>query len=340
MSDSSKYIFDKVFVPGEPHPDDVAASMIEPGDVPAYSQNQVDEMLAAARNEGVTEAIASAKHDTSAYTAQTLEYITQEMTRLGTFQDSVVRAIHKEAVELARIIALKLARGLMTREPMTEVSALISDMLRQFSVIGAAPRLVVYVNALLLDSISAEIAKLTAVNAFSGEIIVLEGEGFGPTDCAIEWAEGGAIRDVEMLEQEITQTVDRYLAAIEAGAGQDIGMVELADDDPAIESLAEQPAPLEALSPQPEEPQPEELEPEVPELEEAQLDELQSAAPSVIESIVAEAQADAALLDVGEDVGEDVGDGPADLAPTPEEATPEEIGPGEVIAENVIHDSA
>jgi len=349
MSEASKFVFDKVFVPGEPHPDDIAASMVAPDDVPAYSQNQVDEMLLAARNEGVADAIASAKEDTGAFTAQTLEYITQEMTRLGTFQDSIVQAIHKEAVELAQIIALKLARRLMAREPKTEVSALISDMLRQFSALGTSPRLVVCIHPALLDSITEEIDKLTVSNAYNGEIVILEGEGFGPTDCSIEWAEGGARRDVVALELEITETVDRYLAAIDAGAGQSVGLTQPTDIPGAIEASSEnpssssdeQPAPQAAISPQPVAQQQAAPETEV---------------PSVIDSIVAEAQADFVAEEHADLVAEEQADFVAEEqadAVQPDmsaEAVPESVelapaaeevpGPDEATPDDAANDSA
>jgi len=290
MSDHAKFIFDKVFVPGEPHPDDRAASLVDPADVPVYSQNQLDEMLLSARNEGAADAIALAKEDTSAFAAQTLEYIAQEMTRLGTFQDSVVQAIHREAVELAQIIAGKLARNLMSQQPETEVIDLIKELLGQFSDVGATPRITIYVHPVLLDIISAEIAKLTSAGAFNGEISVLEGQGFGPTDCSIEWADGGAKRDVKALEQEIKSAVDRYLAAIDAGAGQAIS-----DIQPPESLEAEAPAPESLVAEIP-----------APEAPVAEAHPAPDEGPSVIDSIVAETQAQAGT-EAGVETGVETG---------------------------------
>jgi hypothetical protein len=233
MSDHSRFFFEKEFVPGEPHPDDVAASMVDPADVPVYSQRQVDTMLADARNEGSVEAMTAAKEDTGAFAAQTMEYIAQQMDRLGTFQDSIVQVIHKEAVELASLIGSKLARKLMAREPKAEVDALITEMLRQFTDVGIAPRVIVHVHPILHEDISANIAVLKSRNAFSGEITVLEGEGFGPTDCSVEWASGGARRDVKALEEEVKATIDRYLAAIDAGT--DPVIAEITPEQPAAQ---------------------------------------------------------------------------------------------------------
>jgi len=287
MSDHSKFFFEKEFVPGEPHPDDVAASMVDPADVPAYSQRQIDTMLADARNEGAVEAMTAAKEDTGAFTAQTMEYIAQEMDRLGTFQDSIVQVIHKEAVELASLIGSKLARKLMAREPKAEVDALITEMLRQFTDVGIAPRVVVHVHPILYKDISANIAELKARNAFAGDITVLEGEDFGPTDCSVEWSEGGARRDVKALEEDVKATIDRYLAAIDAGT------------DPVIAEIApEQPAPQiqdnPAVAIEPVEPV-EQVQPvaaEAPVAEEQTADEplpVVDEGTSVIDAIAAEA---------------------------------------------------
>jgi len=327
MSDHSKFYFEREFVPGEPHPDDVAASMVDPADVPVYSQRQIDTMLADARNEGAVEAMTAAKEDTGAFTAQTMEYIAQEMDRLGNFQDSIVQVIHKEAVELANLIGSKLARKLMAREPKAEIDALIAEMLRQFTDVGIAPRVVVHVHPVLHKDISANIAELKSRNAFTGDITVLEGEGFGPTDCSVEWAEGGARRDVKALEEDVKATIDRYLVAIDAGTDPVIAQIPPEQPAPQIQNSpamtlepvepVEQAPPVAAETPVDEVPVAEApvADEPVADVPPAVVDE----GPSVIDAIAAEAvaaEAAAAEADTAEQPAEAVQPS-EDVQPTP-----------------------
>ena len=218
MSDHAKFDFDNEFTPGAPHPDDDPHAFTDPADIPAYSQNQLDAALAASRNEGAVEASDEATRNADAVANQTLAAIEVQFARLGTFQDSFVKTIHSDAVELALVIGQKLARSLMAKEPVAEVEALVLEMLQQHSEIGSTPRIVVRVHPVVEPKISARIEALKNNVAFTGEVTILPAEGLGPTDCTVEWSEGGAVRNLKQLEDEVTNTVRRYLGAISASS--------------------------------------------------------------------------------------------------------------------------
>jgi flagellar assembly protein FliH len=214
MSDHTKFDFANVFTPGAPHPDDDPNALMDPADVPVYSQNQLDAALADAKNDGMTTATEAAHENADAVANQVLAQIQEHFTRLGTFQDSVVTAIHAEAVELALLVGQKFARSLMSKEPASEVEALVLDILQQHSETGGAPRITIRVHPVIAPDITARIETLKNNVAFVGEVSVLPSEGLGPTDCAVEWADGGAVRDLGQLENEVTEAVQRYLLAI------------------------------------------------------------------------------------------------------------------------------
>lgn len=256
MSEHAKFKFDNVFTPGEPHPDDITASMIDPADVPAYSQNQMDEIVAEARQEASAEALSTASDDANAAAAKTLISIEQEIQRLGQFHDSIVQATHKEAVELALLIGRKLARELLDREPKAEIEALILKLLGELGEIAAVPRINVRVHPKMLDDIKARIGDMQSSSGFAGEINVLENATIRQTDCQIDWAEGGAQRDLQSLEQNVEAAIGRYLSAIsdgekisetpdlvEAASQIENPPAEAASAEEAIEEVAETSAP-------------------------------------------------------------------------------------------------
>jgi len=219
MSEHSKFNFETVFTPGAPHPDDDPHALMDPADVPVYSQNQVDAALAEARNESATAASDEASHNSDAVANQILAQIQDQFTRLGTFQDSVVRAIHADAVELSLVIGQKLARSLMKREPKAEIEALVVEMLQQHAEIGSTPKIMIRVHPEIAPNISSRIDILKNNVAFTGEVLILPADNLGPTDCSVEWADGGAVRDQKVLEEEVTAAIERYLGAIEGAAG-------------------------------------------------------------------------------------------------------------------------
>ncbi|MBT3703760.1 MAG: hypothetical protein HOE62_20095 [Alphaproteobacteria bacterium] len=218
MSDHAKFDFSTVFTPGSPHPDDDPLALMDPADIPVYSQNQFNAALAEARNEGAVVASDEASQNADSVANQILATIEQQFDRLGTFQDSVVTSIHADAVELALVIGQKLARSLLSREPQAEIEALILEMLQQHSEIGSAPKIMIRVHPVIAPNVMARIETLKNNVAFTGEVSVLPTEGFGPTDCAVEWSEGGAVRNLKQLEEEVTATIKRYLSAIGAPA--------------------------------------------------------------------------------------------------------------------------
>jgi flagellar assembly protein FliH len=47
---------------------------------------------------------------------------------------------------------------------------------------------------------------------FEGKVVVMAAPGLGAADCKVEWADGGAERDVERLMRDIEEVAERYIA--------------------------------------------------------------------------------------------------------------------------------
>jgi flagellar assembly protein FliH len=240
MADHSRFEFANVFTPGAPHPDDDPLAMMDPADIPVYSQNQLDAALTEARNEGGAAATDEAAHNADAQANQILASIQAEFTRLGSFQDSVVTNIHADAVELAMVIGQKLARSLMSREPKAEIEALVLDMLQQHSETGSAPKIMVRVHPVVAPDITSRVETLKNNVGFVGEVTVLPSENLGPTDCSVEWADGGAVRNLKQLEDDVSVAIKQYLGAI----GVQGGPIDPSDQGP-VETAVEEVAPVE-----------------------------------------------------------------------------------------------
>ncbi len=127
----------------------------------------------------------------------------------GRFSGVEVR-METEAVEVAVAVARKLCNELISREPLGEITALISDC---FSHLVATPHLVVRINDQLYDAARDKIERQAAHSGFQGRLVILAAPDIATGDCRIEWADGGVVRERAEIEAKISEFVGRYLAS-------------------------------------------------------------------------------------------------------------------------------
>ena len=107
-------------------------------------------------------------------------------------------------------LARKLCSELITREPLGEIMALVSDC---FTHLVAIPHLVVRVNDQLYEATREKIERQAAQSGFEGRLVILAEPAIATGDCRIEWADGGVVLERAAVEAKITELVGRYLAS-------------------------------------------------------------------------------------------------------------------------------
>ena len=178
-----------------------------------------------------------------------LDRIARDLPVLVARLDEIREDARKEAAVLAFKIASKLAGELIERQPLAEVEAMIADALSQLGEQGDVARIVVRVAEDLVDGLGEHVDGLAARAGFSGQIVLLADRDMDGSNCRVEWADGGAERDVAALEHEIEAAVMRYVRSHDNGAPEreapdvvapDAGLAEAAPA-PALasESVAE-----------------------------------------------------------------------------------------------------
>lgn len=174
-----------------------------------------DSALAAARAEGFAEGQAvgldEGRNEQNARLADTVGLIGETMRGLAATQHEALAATRREAARLALAIAARLAPVLVARVPLAELEALIAECLKD---VGGEPRVVVRVAMPLVDELCARIETLKRSAAFAGEVIVLGEDNIAPGDCRVEWADGGAERDLGALVRTIEERVNRAAALL------------------------------------------------------------------------------------------------------------------------------
>lgn len=200
---SSKFLFENAFdVPRAPRP------KVEK---PAHTDSALNQARAEAYAEGHAAGLEQGRTDQLARLADAAERVAEAMRGLEATQHQALVETRRGAAELALAIAARLAPVLIARAPLAELEALIAECLKD---VGHEPRVVVRVAAALVDGLSERIDGLKRSAAFAGAVIVLGEDDIPLGDCRVEWADGGAERDLGGLIRAIEERVNRAAALL------------------------------------------------------------------------------------------------------------------------------
>ncbi len=169
--------------------------------------------------------------------ADALTSIARGLGQIEGRQIAAQERIRGDAVNLAHEIAATLAPALMRREPLAEITELISDCLSRMPM---EPRIVVRLDETLVDLLRERIDGIATQSGFSGTVVLLGEPSLIGSDCRVEWADGGTERDFQTLRQTVQMLIDAYASATSASASQSKELTEVAAPMPTTE-----PAPIE-----------------------------------------------------------------------------------------------
>lgn len=198
-----KYTFDTVF--GEAAP----AAQAAPRARSSYSADEVEKI----RNETFAAGKSDAEARAAALKAQAVQSVGGGILRLIQSIDETQTQLRTESVELAIIVARKLAQASLNAFPMKEIEEVVTDCLHK---LHREPRLVVRVSAEISDNLQAEIHGLADRHGFAGRIVVLSEPALKGADCRVEWAGGGLERDLDSNLAAIDEAVARWRTLLEA----------------------------------------------------------------------------------------------------------------------------
>ena len=199
MSAPAKFLFDTDFSAPRERPS---------------SPTEVAQKLAAAEarayRDGYDAAMRDARVESDRRVALALEQIAVAIKGIAAGFSGIEARMETEAVDVAVAVARKLAGELIAREPLAEVSGLVSDC---FAQLVATPHLVVRINDQLYEAAHARIEALAKQTGFAGRLIILAEPEIEAGDCRIEWADGGVVRERATIEARINELVGRYIAS-------------------------------------------------------------------------------------------------------------------------------
>jgi flagellar assembly protein FliH len=205
MSAPAKFLFDVDFAAP-----DKKDKPVTPAEIAA----KIAEAEARAYRAGYDAARHEAKVESDRRAALALEEIAIAIKGIAARINGIENRMETEAVDVAVAVARKLCAELIVREPLGEITALVSDC---FSHLVSTPHLVVRINDSLYEGARAQIERLAAHAGFEGRLVILAEPAIATGDCRIEWADGGVVLDRAAIEAKISELVGRYLASRNEG---------------------------------------------------------------------------------------------------------------------------
>ena len=142
--------------------------------------------------------------------ALAMEEIAIGVRTIATGFSGIESRMETEAVDVAVAVARKLCSELMSREPLAEIMALVSDC---FSHLVSTPHLAVRINDGVYDAARERIERLAKQSGFEGRLVILAEPEIETGDCKIEWADGGMVLERAAIEAKINELVGRYMAS-------------------------------------------------------------------------------------------------------------------------------
>jgi flagellar assembly protein FliH len=165
---------------------------------------------ARAYRDGYDVAQREAKAESDRRVALALETIGVAIKGIAAGFSGVERRMETEAVDVAVAVARKLASELVAREPLGEITALVSDC---FAQLVSTPHIVVRINDALYETAHTRIETLAKQCGFAGRLVILAEPDIQNGDCRIEWADGGVVLERAAIEAKINELVGRYIAS-------------------------------------------------------------------------------------------------------------------------------
>ena len=177
---------------------------------PAEIAQKIADAEARAYRAGYDAAQREAKVESDRRAALALEEIALAIKGIASRFSGIESRMETEAVDVAVAVARKLCTELIAREPLGEITGLVSDC---FSHLVSTPHLVVRINDTLYEVAREKIEKLAAQSGFEGRLVILAEPAIATGDCRIEWADGGVVLDRAAIEAKISELVGRYMAS-------------------------------------------------------------------------------------------------------------------------------
>ncbi|HJT08382.1 MAG TPA: FliH/SctL family protein [Stellaceae bacterium] len=206
MAAPTKYLFERSFDNVE-QPRPVSR---KPPPEPPVSRAEFEAARSAAFADGRKSGLAEAAHSAEERTAAALTKLAADIQALLALREECSADVERRAIEAMRAIMRKAVPALCRKDPLAEIEAVLDACLHEAF---EEPRIVLRVADAQFEPVQSRLSALAQAAGYAGKLVLLADNDLGPGDVRIEWAEGGAERQVERLMSDIDAALSRALDA-------------------------------------------------------------------------------------------------------------------------------
>lgn len=189
--------------------DEIPVEEEEPEEiVPTFSEEEVEQARQQGFEAGKQEGLTATSESLTKHINESLMKIDSQLTAAIEIQNSANEEMSRAALSVALGICNKVLPTLANRNAFGEVEHVIEEV---FSKILEEPTTRLTVHPDIAEMIEERFTEMAQGKGYQGQIFVQADAGLGPSDCKVEWSNGGSERNTQELWREITAIVDKNL---------------------------------------------------------------------------------------------------------------------------------
>jgi flagellar assembly protein FliH len=174
---------------------------------PAYTEEDLATARTEAYAQGETAGRAAVLQGIEQETLETLRQLQSALDDALRQQAESDRRIERETARLALAMVRRLMPTLADRHGLGEIQGLAEQL---FADLLDEPRLIVKAHPDRIEALQEHLDTIARSAGFEGALVFRPEPDFGPADCRIEWAKGGAERLAPAIEEKMTAAVEAF----------------------------------------------------------------------------------------------------------------------------------
>jgi len=182
---------------------------------PKYGEAEVAAAREAGRREGVAQGRAEAEASLAAHVSATLEKVGAGLAQLLADRERIHQDLAAQSVRTVMAVLERAMPELARKHTQLEVEGLVRTCLTE---LYDEPRVLIRAADAVIDALQGNIDGLAAACGFTGKVALFGDPEMAPTDCRVEWADGGAERSFSVTWQAIETAIERGLAGRQPGS--------------------------------------------------------------------------------------------------------------------------
>ncbi|MDD3288708.1 MAG: FliH/SctL family protein [Alphaproteobacteria bacterium] len=190
-----KFMFDRSFSEG-----------LDVEDKPLFTHEQLEAAKQEGYKTGYNEGKAAVQDDLQTKSNELVKKLEQKISALMKELSSRQQNQQDDIADISLMIASKILPDYVSKQGSDEVMALLSKVIHDMA---HEPRFVIRISELQFETMNKMIKTMAENQAYTGQISIVGDPAMGPSDCKIEWADGGLERNVQDFLKEIDSAVAR-----------------------------------------------------------------------------------------------------------------------------------